>query len=89
MTRVRVRARGHYVEWDYNTREWYYEDGQPYDDTRICVECHIPHTPHGPDACLGMKPGVHSMCCTHGGRQKSIYMVNHLLTHRLLTSGGK
>jgi len=57
-----------------------YEDGTPYDDTRICPECNIPHTPDGPDACLGMKPGVTSMCCTHGGRMDSIYMLTPRIT---------
>jgi len=66
------RCRGHFVYWDGN--DWYYTDGKSYDDTRICPECKIPHTPHGPDACLGWKPGVTSMCCTHGGRQDAIYM---------------
>lgn len=90
MTRlIYTLSRGHTIEWDDNTHEWYYKDGQVFDDTRICVECHIPHTPGGPDACLGMKPGVNSMCCTHGGRQVSIYMMNHLFTHRLITSGEK
>ena len=83
------RSRGHVIEWDVDDRKWYYTDGQPFDDTRICVECNIPHTPKGTDACLGMKPGVWSMCCTHGGRQLSIYMMNPLIRYRLLTAGEK
>ena len=28
------RSRGHIIEWDVDTRKWYYEDGQPYDAPR-------------------------------------------------------
>ena len=75
------KSRGHWIRWD-NCRElWIYiEDGHIYDDSKICPECKISHVPHGPDACLGMKPGVTSMCCGHGGRQASIYMTTKRLT---------
>lgn len=51
-----------------------YDDGEPYDDSRICDHCAIPHTPYGPEACLGWIDGLISVCCGHGGVQSAIYM---------------
>lgn len=62
-------ARGHRLVW---SERWCYEDGIPFDDTRTCVECSLPHTKNGPDPCLGWIEGMRSVCCGHGGRQPMI-----------------
>lgn len=54
--------------------DWRYLDGTPVDDSRPCVECHLPHAPGGPDPCIGYLPGFRSVCCGHGGRSNVIVM---------------
>jgi len=69
-------ARGHLVG-TVDGQVWRYVDnGELYDDSRLCEECNLPHWPDGPDACLGFRPGIKSACCGHGGRVESIWMVN-------------
>ena len=68
---MRAFMRGHPISWD--GEEWRYADGAICDDSRRCVECDLPHEPTGPDVCIGYKPGVTSVCCTHGGRMPAIY----------------
>jgi len=58
----------------------YQEDCTEHDDSKRCVECNLPHEPEGPDPCIGMKPGITSMCCGHGRRVESIYMPTLRLT---------
>lgn len=64
--------------YKYNT-DWYYWDGWPYDGNRRCEECKLPHTIDSPDPCLGIKPGIISACCGHGGRVESIFLTRGLL----------
>ncbi len=68
-------SRGHLTFWD--GKECMYEDGKIFDDSRICAECNIPHVPWGPDACIGYKPGVMSMCCGHGRRMGTVYKITN------------
>lgn len=66
-------SRGNLIVW-LDDRCVYHVDGMPHDDTKRCPECNLPHTPFGPDTCIGMKLGVTSVCCGHGRRVESIYM---------------
>jgi hypothetical protein len=50
------------------------EDGTS--SERPCVHCGLLAAPDGPDACLGLLPGVVSACCGHGAEEP--YVLFHV-----------
>ncbi len=66
--------RGHAVRWD--GQSWRYADNDELvwesgeQNRRACIRCHMDPTPEGYDACIGLIPGLNSVCCGHGNRSQ-------------------
>jgi hypothetical protein len=68
-----ARCRGHRISWCPKREVFFYlEDGSPTaehgGEEKPCIECGLPPTPEGYDACLGRIPGAVAACCGHGVR---------------------
>ena len=63
---------GHPIYYDWNEKEWKYQDnGKQIDsEKRACPRCNQFQTENGHDPCIANLPGIKSACCGHGTKNK-------------------